>query len=181
MARLLSAGMLRPDECVHQQGREWQAAFADPLGRRHDLGLHASRTAAVAAVERRMARVDQELTRIAEDEARSVAPDPRYRESLIGNERRIPPSYLAGVLAYEPGTGKLPPARLSSNPDLAPRIVVRGLALYAHRVAWCLMLGEWPRGRVTWRNGDKSDLRWANLTSGHVAQAVQIKSLRGAV
>lgn len=165
--------MPTPDACVHPQGGKWQAVFTDPLGRRHDLGLHDSRREAVNAVARRMARVDRELTRMAEDEAYSVAPDPRFRVPLIGNERRMPPDYLASILCYDPDTGKLPPALLSNNPDLAPRVVVRGLALYAHRVAWCLATGAWPKGRVTWNNGDKSDLRWGNLECAHFARAVK--------
>lgn len=35
--------------------------------------------------------------------------------------------------------------------------------IQAHRVAWALMMGEWPLDEIDHINGDSADNRWANL------------------
>lgn len=44
------------------------------------------------------------------------------------------------------------------------RVVRIGWRAYkAHRIAWCIVKGKWPKGYVRFKNGDKSDCRLANL------------------
>lgn len=42
-------------------------------------------------------------------------------------------------------------------------ILFRGLTIPAHRLLWALHHGYWPVGNLMFRNGDRSDLRVANL------------------
>ena len=41
--------------------------------------------------------------------------------------------------------------------------VAPGRKLLAHRAAWCLHHGEWPKGEIDHINGDKDDHRLVNL------------------
>lgn len=38
-----------------------------------------------------------------------------------------------------------------------------GRAIYAHRAAWAISYGEWPKGDIDHINGDRADNRIANL------------------
>jgi hypothetical protein len=38
-----------------------------------------------------------------------------------------------------------------------------GRSVYAHRVIWALVTGEWPHGDIDHLNGDRTDNRWSNL------------------
>ena len=40
-----------------------------------------------------------------------------------------------------------------------------GRAIYAHRAAWAISYGEWPKGDIDHINGDRADNRIANLRS----------------
>lgn len=51
----------------------------------------------------------------------------------------------------------------------------------AHRVAWALMTGEWPRGLVDFINGDRSDCRWANLRIAPLAAPLDRDGLMAAI
>ena len=97
---------------------------------------------------------------------------------------------VAEVISYDPDTGKfrwkergahLFPGQTASlaevwNHRFADRPAlftkhrkgyrhgrVLGYTVFAHRVAWLLMTGAWPKGHVTHSNGDIKDNRWLNL------------------
>lgn len=57
-------------------------------------------------------------------------------------------------------------------------VVVRGKKYYAHRVAWLLHYGEWPKKQIDHINGDKSDNRICNLRD--VSQAENAQNQRRA-
>lgn len=40
---------------------------------------------------------------------------------------------------------------------------VKKQRLYAHRIIWCMMTGEWPVSEIDHINQNKSDNRWTNL------------------
>jgi HNH endonuclease len=48
--------------------------------------------------------------------------------------------------------------------EIGYRIVqIAGRKFLAHRIAVLYVTGKWPKKKVTFRNGDKSDCRWKNL------------------
>ena len=49
-------------------------------------------------------------------------------------------------------------------------IRVDGRLYLAGRLAWLYMKGTWPKHRVNCINGDRSDIRWANLREMTFAQ-----------
>lgn len=102
----------------------------------------------------------------------------------------IEPSELHDMFAYNPDTGLLTwkvklandPAKLSEvrrwNARYAgkPAITandgkgysrghVRGNMLYAHRIAWAMIYGDWPAGEIDHINGDPADNKICNLRS----------------
>lgn len=42
-------------------------------------------------------------------------------------------------------------------------IEIDGIEYPAEEIAWFYVTGEWPKGRILFRNGDPLDLRWKNL------------------
>ena len=42
-------------------------------------------------------------------------------------------------------------------------IRIDGRLYFAGRLAWLYMKGTWPKQRINCINGDRSDIRWANL------------------
>lgn len=52
------------------------------------------------------------------------------------------------------------------------KISVRGVSLKAHRVAWAMVHGEWPKDQIDHINGQRDDNRIANLReAGHAENA----------
>lgn len=77
------------------------------------------------------------------------------------------------MFTYDPGSGEVRrlPHQGTGGSTGAPRdsrtkylrFQVRGRYVYAHRIAWCLMTGDWPHGDIDHVNGDGGDNRWLNL------------------
>jgi len=100
-------------------------------------------------------------------------------------ERRLPVAYLRDLLAYDPQTGVIRYRDHPDNRDRAGFIPAGVQALdtshgegyragrvgpyrrrqnvLAHRVAWALHHGRWPRGMLDHVNRDRTDNRIANL------------------
>lgn len=101
---------------------------------------------------------------------------------------KISPEVLRSLVAYSPDTGALVwrerPASSFKAPHMAacwnrnyagqPALAalnsegygtgsVLGERMKAHRVAWAIQTGQWPKGEVDHLNGVRSDNRWANL------------------
>jgi hypothetical protein len=81
---------------------------------------------------------------------------------------------LRELLHYDPETGvftwRLPRRGVragyeagASRSDGYRRIQVDGRVIYAHRLAWPYMTGEWPDAEIDHINGDPSDNRIVNL------------------
>lgn len=85
-------------------------------------------------------------------------------------DRDIPSvDYLRQRLKYDPETGaivcaKTGRARMTNRAPVGYlRGGVGGKLLYAHRVAWALHHGDWPKHSIDHVNRDKTDNRIANL------------------
>lgn len=75
---------------------------------------------------------------------------------------------LRDRFSYDPETGRMSSVRTgrvyrSQLKDGGKIVVFKKKMLYAYRVAFVLMTGEWPKGVVDHINGDRSDDRWSNL------------------
>jgi|GEM_PF-6997570 len=85
---------------------------------------------------------------------------------------------LADLLTYNARTGALlwradkRPATRESNGRLFIYAIRR--PFYAERVAWLLAKGHWP-SRITFMNGDKTDLRMCNL---RILSSAELRDLR---
>jgi HNH endonuclease len=90
---------------------------------------------------------------------------------------------LRNLLTYDPRTGvfrwKVDRNSRRSAGDIAGAIDRRSMdrlirvdgRLYlARRLAWLYMKGTWPKHRINCINGDRSDIRWANLREITFAQ-----------
>jgi len=90
------------------------------------------------------------------------------REASLTAER------LRELLHYDPDTGewrwlktlsnRAPAGSIAGSTCDGHAIIAIGRRIhYCHRLAFLYMTGEWPKGDVLWRNGDRMDNRWANL------------------
>lgn len=94
--------------------------------------------------------------------------------------KRLPtPEELREHLVYEPSTGVFSwkpgargnqwrpraggPVRQNVCKDGYLKLSIFGRNMYAHRVAWAYMTGEWPTALIDHRNTDRADNRWLNL------------------
>ena len=73
---------------------------------------------------------------------------------------------LRAWFSYNPETGEL--RQLGRLAGYVMRTGYRLLSvkkqrIYAHRLIWCLMTGDWPEREIDHINGCKSDNRWCNL------------------
>lgn len=55
------------------------------------------------------------------------------------------------------------PALTARNPGGYLRGNIFGRSVMAHRAAFCLMTGRWPKSQIDHINGDRADNRWVNL------------------
>jgi hypothetical protein len=85
---------------------------------------------------------------------------------------------LRKLISYDPETGQF--VRLvkkhgwASNGSVNARgyrlISVGGMRPAAHRLAWALHFGEWPKGEIDHINGDRDDNRLVNLRDANREQ-----------
>ena len=68
-----------------------------------------------------------------------------------------------GVVSHRSGGGRAGTVNKKGYRYLSLTIGGRQYRPLAHRVAWLLTTGEWPREEIDHRNGDKDDNRLANL------------------
>lgn len=80
---------------------------------------------------------------------------------------------LREYLAYDPIVGKLVwsrhngfKARGDSANGEGRYITLKGKRYDRAKVVWFLQTEAWPIERITFNNGDASDLRWSNLSNG---------------
>jgi len=105
----------------------------------------------------------------------------------MDNDHKIQISTLRQLLRYDPKSGELfwlrrgkenmpnDSARRTWNTKYAGRPAfaveqqgykagrVLGVSLKAHRIAWALSYGRWPRGEIDHINGDRADNKLSNL------------------
>ncbi|HIE4429971.1 TPA: HNH endonuclease [Burkholderia multivorans] len=85
------------------------------------------------------------------------------------------------LLDYDPETGefrwkvrrgKQRPGLLAGSVDAKGYVTIRidYKLLFAHRVAWLIVTGEWPIFQIDHRDGDKSNNRFANLRTATNSQ-----------
>jgi hypothetical protein len=106
----------------------------------------------------------------------------------------IDPARLRELLSYDPDTGEirwLPGAvkgRMAaggpvglqkgrSNSRVYFRFEIGGRRYFAHRVAWALMTGEWPKKTIDHRDRNGLNNVWTNLREATSAQQAQNRKL----
>lgn len=87
----------------------------------------------------------------------------------------LTPEEIAEIFTYDPTTGRLFwKKRISQKSTIGSvagsvyrdrRVIVTVNYRHykAHRVAWAIMMGEWPKNEIDHINGNPSDNRWENL------------------
>jgi hypothetical protein len=98
------------------------------------------------------------------------------------NNRRVSIEEIKASLEYDPETGilrwrKVAGRRLKAghqagtkNPSGYIAIMVRGVLLRAHRIAFAMMTGDWPDGDIDHINCKRDDNRWENLRAATRSQ-----------
>lgn len=97
-------------------------------------------------------------------------------------KKPITPKRLREVLNYNPDTGLLtwrirrgkstPAGKIagSLNHDGYIHVRVDKLPALAHRIAWVLMTGRWPKNQLDHRDRNRANNRWANLRLATASQ-----------
>lgn len=93
----------------------------------------------------------------------------------MSREDKINAESLRELLSYHADTGKFFWRRKVSfakkagdeaghaNRDGYKCITIKGIEFLAHRLAWLHVNGEWPVGKITFKNNDRYDCRFENL------------------
>lgn len=105
-------------------------------------------------------------------------------------EKKITASVLELFLDYNPETGVFT-RKITTSPeaiagDVAGTlndegyivIMVAGVRLRAHRLAWAWMTGQWPENDIDHRYGDRADNRFASLREATRSQNLQNSGIR---
>jgi hypothetical protein len=102
---------------------------------------------------------------------KSVLTAERLRELMHYNP-------LTGVFTNSVSRGAAGSGNLSGGPALNGYMVIAvdGKRLYAHRLAWLYMTGEWPKHHIDHINGIRNDNRIANLRD--IAHAINVQNRR---
>lgn len=104
---------------------------------------------------------------------------------------------LRFLLTYDPGTGIFKhhpankPARVAGKPagwinkQGYAYLCINGRSFRAHRVAWAIYYGSWPKGQIDHINGDRSDnsitnLRMVNNADNAKNQCLRVNNTSGA-
>lgn len=72
-----------------------------------------------------------------------------------------------GMLSWKRDRSRTAKAGDEAGTETATRTIVIGIygRMYvASRVIWLHVTGEWPKGKLRFRDGDPTNLRWNNLT-----------------
>jgi hypothetical protein len=107
----------------------------------------------------------------------------------MGRQTPITSEYLKSILRYDPETGLFSWIHMRNGVrrDGRPagsidrhghrQLRIDGAILFAHRLAWLYMNGEWPDGNIDHINGVRDDNRIANLRV--VTQGINMQNQRG--
>lgn len=101
----------------------------------------------------------------------------RKRPKLIyneDNEAKITADWLRERLYYNPDTGYftwiitapgIKYGRRAGYKDTIGywRLKLKQIDFYAHRIAWLIQTGEWPKEQIDHRDGDRANNKWKNL------------------
>lgn len=98
--------------------------------------------------------------------------------------------YLRSALAYDPDTGviiwvrsespKIPRGTVAGHSKASGYVEIRiqGISYGAHRIAWCLHHGEWPKDQIDHVNRIRNDNRICNLRECSNAENQQNDHIR---
>jgi hypothetical protein len=86
----------------------------------------------------------------------------------------LTPERIRTLLRYDPETGEFwrqhPTAKVRANPKIGCtdsngyiKIGVAGHQLGAHRLAFAIMTGAWPKGEIDHKDGNRRNNQWSNL------------------
>lgn len=91
----------------------------------------------------------------------------------IGRKNIIPAIRIREIFDFDPDTGVLTRKQFCNHGPKGERgtmnlygyryFSIHGEKYLGHKIAWACHYGEWPKGRVTFINGDKTDHRIKNL------------------
>jgi hypothetical protein len=101
----------------------------------------------------------------------------RVRELLNYDQETGVFTWLAGANLGKGHGRRKPGAEAGCKGLRYMTLCIDGKHVYAHRVAWLYMTGEWPAFTVDHRSRDGFDNRWANLRQATIAQQRQNSSL----
>ncbi len=97
----------------------------------------------------------------------------------------LTPREVGEMFEYDPNSGVVTRLSTGGVGTIAARgyrtFCVRRRHYYAHRLAWAMMTGRWPKNWVDHANCDKSDNRWVNLRAADARQNAGNSRAKGGV